>query len=115
MAKNAPKPAPAATTEEAPAPVKLAKAELVALFNVAAKADAALAAANKVVEESMAARSKAVEAICNGSGGSKGPFKTPDGRLVTIRTRSLKDADKNVIGATWFFVGQGDSEIIDLS
>ena len=91
----------------------ISKKDLRALFTQADEADKALAEANKLVEASMTKRSTAIEAI-NTATGSKGPFKTPDGRLVTIRTRSLKDTDKNVIGHTWFFVGQGDSEVIEI-
>ena len=88
------------------------------LFDAALAVDVKIKAAEAVVDNLAGERSDAIKAIIEATGGKKGPFRLQDGSQVTIRSRKRYAKDdkerKHLLGETYFFVTQGDNEIIDV-
>lgn len=85
------------------------------LFKAAMALDAKVDAAKASVEAAMELRSKSVKAVSDANGGDNGPFNFK-GKMYTIRKRSAKDEDGEVIPGmeTWFFVSIGDKDVTNI-
>jgi len=105
---------------------KAEKTDLKALFGAAQAATVVVDKAEKALNDATIARSNAVQALVNGAGGKKGPFRLPNGGLAMVRCRKSfqKDDDGEFVldekkqkiqtGETWFFVTMSESEAIEI-
>lgn len=85
----------------------MSKEDMKALWNNVNVADDAVNTAQAALDEAISKRSDALKEIAENCG--KGPFKV-NGQQVTIRSRGKKDGSD----PTYFLVGKGKSDVIDL-
>ena len=88
---------------------KISPAELRTLFEHVEAFDATIAEHEAKLRDAQAARSLAIKAIFEGTGGKTGPFKWKD-RSITIVSRKSKDKSTE----SWYFREPKDRDTIDV-
>lgn len=100
------------TTTTTPAPKQASKEDMRKLFAAYDKADAEVDSLQAKLEDAKLRRGTTVEAIVNGAGGRKGPFKHPSTGMVLS---AVERKDKTGEGpSSWYFKGPSQSDVIEV-